>query len=355
MRESTPRLRPTGKRQVTLFFALIIGVIVLAILGLTLGSVNIPLTEIWKISTGYSTTNTSWQTIVIDIRVPRTFTALLAGAGIGLAGLQMQTLFRNPLADPFVLGISSGASLGVALIVLTVGSAGAVFGAGLGLFENLSLAIAAIIGSTVVLFIVLLIAERVRSAVTILIVGLMVGYLVSAIVMLLVAWSEPQQLSRFVVWGCGSFRSVPWDELRILAPVSLLGFLIAGSIVKPLNALLLGEDYAKSLGINIRTLRIMTLTGSSLLAGIVTAFCGPIAFIGVATPHIARSLFKTSDHRILVPAVILSGAIIAMIAELVAHLPGNNSVLPLNAVTSLLGAPVVVIVLIRSRLGAFTG
>ncbi len=355
MRTNTPRLKSTNKRRFCSFSILVIGVIILAILGLILGSVNIPLSEIWKIIMGSSNSNTSWPTIVMDIRVPRTLTALLAGAGIGLSGLQMQTLFRNPLADPFVLGISSGASLGVALIVLTVGSAGAIFGSGLGLFENLSLAIAAIIGSAIVLFIVLIIAERVRSAVTILIVGLMVGYLVSAIVMLLVAWSEPQQLSRFVIWGFGSFRSVTWDELQILAPVLVVGFLIAGSILKPLNALLLGEDYAKSLGINIRTLRIATMTGSSLLAGIVTAFCGPIAFIGVATPHIARAIFKTSDHRILVPAVILSGAIIAMVAELVAQLPGSNSVLPLNAVTSLLGAPVVVIVLLRSRLGAFTG
>jgi len=326
------------------------------VLGVGLGSVTIPPRDVVAILLGGEPERASWTIIVESVRLPRALTAVMAGAALGIAGLQMQTLLRNPLADPYVLGISSGASLGVALVVLASGTtAGAIFAGGFGLGGDVAVAVAAVVGAMLVLGPALVISARVTSPATVLIVGLMFGYAIQAFVTVLVAGASPEQLQRWTAWGFGSFTAVDWSKLPIFAPIVLAGIAIAAATTKQLNALLLGEAYARSMGLNTRRMRIATMAGASLLAGIVTAFCGPIAFLGVAIPHIARALLGTSDHRTLVPAVILLGGVLALAAQIVALLPGSAGTLPLNAVTSLIGAPVVVFVILRSRRGAFTG
>ena len=345
------------RRNVVAFTALIIGTLVLALLGVAVGSIAIPfaatldvLGAVFAGSVDAAAGDEAvWTTVVRQIRIPRTLTALLAGAALGIAGLQMQTLFRNPLADPFVLGVSSGASFGVAAVVLVAGTGVTVFTAGLGWLGDLGLAGAAVVGAAVVMAVVLALSMRVRSIVTVLIVGLLVGQLVGALITILISAAEEQYVDQFVRWGFGSFRGVTWSELRILAPAVAVGIVIAMLSVKQLNVLLLGDSYARSLGVHVRRAQLVTMLGAALLAGSVTAFAGPIAFLGVAIPHLARGLFRTSDHRVLAPAVILCGGMLALAAEIVAQLPGLSSVLPLNAVTALIGAPVVLSVLLRRR------
>ena len=345
------------RRNVVAFTALIIGTLGLALLGVAVGSIAIPFTAtldvLGAVFAGSADVAAGdeavWTTVVRQIRIPRTLTALLAGAALGIAGLQMQTLFRNPLADPFVLGVSSGASFGVAAVVLVAGTGVTVFTAGLGWLGDLGLAGAAVVGAAVVMAVVLALSMRVRSIVTVLIVGLLVGQLVGALITILISAAEEQYVDQFVRWGFGSFRGVTWSELRILAPAVAVGIVIAMLSVKQLNVLLLGDSYARSLGVHVRRAQLVTMLGAALLAGSVTAFAGPIAFLGVAIPHLARGLFRTSDHRVLAPAVILCGGMLALAAEIVAQLPGISSVLPLNAVTALIGAPVVLSVLLRRR------
>ena len=345
------------RRNVVAFTALIIGTLGLALLGVAVGSIAIPfaatLDVLGAVFAGSADVAAGdeavWTTVVRQIRIPRTLTALLAGAALGIAGLQMQTLFRNPLADPFVLGVSSGASFGVAAVVLVAGTGVTVFTAGLGWLGDLGLAGAAVVGAAVVMAVVLALSMRVRSIVTVLIVGLLVGQLVGALITILISAAEEQYVDQFVRWGFGSFRGVTWSELRILAPAVAVGIVIAMLSVKQLNVLLLGDSYARSLGVHVRRAQLVTMLGAALLAGSVTAFAGPIAFLGVAIPHLARGLFRTSDHRVLAPAVILCGGMLALAAEIVAQLPGLSSVLPLNAVTALIGAPVVLSVLLRRR------
>ncbi|MCC6734696.1 MAG: iron ABC transporter permease [Bauldia sp.] len=331
------------------------GAVVLAfLLAIVVGSVTIPLGTVVSILLGETPERASWAVIVHDVRLPRAVTAALSGAALGIAGLQMQTLLRNPLADPFALGITSGASLGVAIAVLGAGSAaGALLGGAFGLAGDLAVAAAAILGAFVVLVPVLVLASRVRNAATILIIGLMFGYAVQSVVTILVVGTSFEQLQRWIAWGYGSFGGVTSNQLAIYVPLLVVGIGIAAATTKQLNALLLGEAYAKSMGLNVRAMRIATLAGASTLAGVVTAFCGPIVFLGVAIPHLARGLVGTSDHRVLVPAVILLGAVLALLAQLAALVANGDGLLPLNAVTSLIGAPVVVFVILRSRKGAF--
>jgi len=324
------------------------------LLSLAVGSVHIPIGEVLRILVGEQPERATWTSIVLNFRLPRALTATLAGAALGVSGLQMQTLFRNPLADPFVLGVSSGASLGVALVVLSVGVASsAPLLAVSGLLSNVSLVLAACGGAAAVLLIVLLLARHVQSSVTLLIIGLMIGYLTSAIVSLLLYFSIADRIQAYITWTFGSFGGVTWSQMRVLAPTVLVGLGLAFTLAKSLNALLLGEAYAHSMGLPVKQARFQIITSAAVLAGAVTAFCGPIAFLGIAVPHFCRSLFATSDHRLLVPAVILMGALGALGADLIAQVPGSDTVLPLNAVMSLLGAPVVVwIILRRSRLTA---
>jgi iron complex transport system permease protein len=342
----------TTARPRTLRIAWIVLAVVLVsvfILSVALGSVNIPLTDVLTILIGGDPARASWRTIILDFRLPKAITAAFAGAALAVSGLQMQTMFRNPLADPFVLGINSGASLGVALVVLSVGTTGAAVLAGLGLIGDLSLTLAAVIGASLMLTIVLLVARRVTSVTTLLVLGLMFGYATGALVSLLMYFSIPERIQAFINWGYGSFGGVTWEQMMILAPVLLLGLSLSWATAKPLNAFLLGEDYARSMGVNVSYARIAIIAGSALLAGAVTAFCGPIGFLGVAVPHLCRALFRTSDHRLLIPACIMMGALCALSADLVARTPGNDVVLPLNAVTALLGAPVVGWVILRKR------
>jgi len=333
----------------SLLVVLLIALLFVFLMTISLGSVDIPVDQILIVLTGGEAERNSWTNIILKFRLPKATTAMLAGAALGVSGLLMQTFFRNPLAGPFVLGISSGASLGVALVVLGAGTVGGALLAGFGLGGDLLLAAAAAIGAGLTMFLVLLVASRVKSSMTLLILGLMMGYLVSALVSLLLYFAVPERIQAYISWTFGTFSGVTWDQMPILAGGVVIGLAIAMLLTKSLNALLLGEGYARSLGMNLMVARISIVSATALLAGVVTAFCGPIGFIGIAVPHLCRSLFNTSDHRILVPGTILMGAIVALIASLMAEVPGNNLVLPLNAVTALIGAPIVIGVILRQR------
>jgi len=319
------------------------------LLSISLGSVSIPFDQVITVLTGGEAERRSWTNIVLKFRLPKATTAALAGSALGVSGLLMQTFFRNPLAGPFVLGISSGASLGVALVVLSTGTVGGTLLAGFGLTGDFMLAGAAGLGAGATMLLVLLAASRVQSSMTLLILGLMLGYLVSACVSLLLYFAIPERIQAYINWTFGSFAGVTWDQMPILAGMVGIGLVIALGLSKSLNALLLGEGYARSLGLNVGFTRLAIMVSTALLAGSVTAFCGPIGFIGIAVPHLCRTIFNTSDHRILLPATILMGAIVALIAALLAEVPGYNVILPLNAVTAMIGAPVVIIVLLSQR------
>lgn len=318
-------------------------------LSLSFGSVHIPLGDLVDILTGGDASVSAWAIIVHTIRLPKALTAVLAGAALSASGLQMQTLFRNPLADPFVLGINAGASLGVAIVVLAVGSVGGVLIAGLGILGDLGLVAAASLGAGAVLGCVLLISARVQSAMTLLILGLMFGYAAGALVGILIYFAIPEQIQSYILWTFGSFGSVTWRQMPVFSAAIFTGLSLAFLCVKPLNALLLGENYARSMGLNVKRARVWILVNASLLSGATTAFCGPIAFLGLAVPHLCRSLLHTSDHRVLMPAVTCLGATLALLADLIAHLPGSPYALPLNAVTSLIGAPIVIGFILRRK------
>lgn len=323
--------------------------LVLFSLSIALGSVYIPLADILKILLGGEAERATWTTIVLKLRLPKALTAVLAGAALSVAGLQMQILFRNPLAGPFVLGISSGASLGVALVVLGVGTSGASLLGGLGILGDFGVTTASSLGAATMLGMVLLVARKVNNSMTLLILGLMFGYATSALVSVLLYFSIAERIQAYISWSFGTFGSVTWGQMWVLAPAVLIALLMGHLSAKPLNALLLGEAYARSMGLTVERARFWIVTSASILAGVITAFCGPIAFLGVAVPHLCRSLFNTSDHRILLPAVSLLGASLALAADLVARLPGSSITLPLNAVTALLGTPVITWVILRRK------
>jgi len=293
--------------------------------------------------------------IVRKVRLPRTGAAALSGAALALCGAQMQTVFRNPLADPFVLGVTSGASFGVAIVVLVAGTGSSLWIGGLDAVGKLGITGAAFLGAVGVTFVALAVSRRVRGTASVLIVGLMIGYLLAALVSLLVAQADPIRLKQYSTWGFGSFQAVTNSELQIMAPVVAAGVVLSLLASKSLNALLLGERYAGSMGVPVKRDRFLILLVASLLAGVVTAFAGPIGFIGVASPHLARPLVRTSDHRALLPASAMIGSIMALVAAVVAQTPGRAGILPLNAITAILGVPVVVWVLTRrSRTDAVT-
>lgn len=310
-----------------------------------LGSVRIPGRALLQLLMGQGEPGV-WADIVFIVRLPKSLTAILAGSALAVSGLQMQTLFLNPLAGPFILGINAGASLGVACVLLLAGPAVLFLDGTLQFVSRLGTVGAAVIGAGLVLFLVLLMARRV-SMVSLVVMGLMVSYAVSALVSLLMYFSYPERIQAFLAWSFGSFGGVTWADLRVLGPAVLLGLAAAAASIRPLNAMLLGEDYARSLGIHTARARWTVLCGASLLAGSITAFAGPIAFIGIAVPHLGRSLLRTSNHLILVPACVLLGGVVALLADLVAQLPGLQTVLPLNAVTALFGAPVVIWAILR--------
>lgn len=345
---ATTRSSGVAARRLALV-GLISILIVAFLLSISLGSVAIPPGDVARVLLGGEAQKATWTTIILQFRLPKSLTAMLAGAALAVSGLQMQTLFRNPLAGPFVLGISSGASLGVALVVLGVGAGSATLLAGLGLLGNLGVAAAASIGAGAVMGLVLIVARRVHSSMTLLILGMLFGYATSGLVSILLYFAISERIQSYVLWTFGSFGKVTWEQMNVFAPIIVLGLALGFLLVKPLNALLLGEAYARSMGLNVSRARIGIVVSASVLAGVTTAFCGPIAFLGIAVPHLCRSLFNTSDHRMLLPGVTLLGAALALATDLIAHLPGSSVTLPLNAVTSLVGAPVVAWVILRRR------
>ncbi|QBJ98537.1 iron ABC transporter permease [Rhodococcus sp. ABRD24] len=324
----------------------------LFLLALVLGPVRVPLADTIRVVLGAEPSDPRWQVVVHELRLPRALTAVIAGAALGIAGLQMQTLFRNALADPYVLGASSGASLGVALVVITAGTAGsASFTAGLAGMGRAGVVLAAASGAALVLLLVLLLSRWVRSSVTLLLVGVMVGSATTAVVSVLLVYADPVRAQLFLLWGLGSFASTTWSDLALMAPIVIAAAAAALATVRPLNALLLGEGYARTMGIDVRRARLITLLAASLLAGVTTAFCGPIGFLGLAVPHLARLAIGTSDHRALMPTVMLMGSAVALACGIVSQVPNSDRVLPLNAVTAMIGAPIVITVLIRARRG----
>lgn len=330
-----------------LFALLVVLLAATFLLNLSLGSVAIPLQDIFTSLTGGEVSKPSWNYIVIDYRLPKAITAVLVGGGLAISGLLMQTLFRNPLAGPFVLGLSSGASLGVAILILGAGTFGGLLG-GL-LASQWSLVIASALGSFLVLLAVLAVTLRIKDTMAILIIGLMFGSVTAAVVGVLSYFSNAEQLQQFVFWSFGSLGNQSWNGVLILGLCTLVGIAISFLVSKSLNALLLGENYAKSMGVQIKRTTFIIIVTTSILAGGITAFAGPIAFIGLAVPHITRQWITTSNHRILIPAVLLFGSIIMLVCDVVAQLPFTEYTLPINAITSLIGAPVVIWLLVRKR------
>jgi cobalamin transport system permease protein len=316
------------------------------VLNISLGSVSIPFSEVLGSLFG-SVDNETWQVIITKVRLPKAITAIMVGSGLGISGLLMQTLFRNPLAGPFVLGISSGASLGVAIVILGSGLFGGLFATVL--ISKWSIVIAASLGSFLVLLAVLAVSSRVRDTMAILIIGLMFGSITAAIVSVLSYFSSAEQLQQYIFWGFGSLSNLSWEELLIFFCIYSIGIVLSIFSVKGLNALLLGDNYAKSLGLSLKSSRFVIIFATSLIAGTITAFAGPIAFIGLAIPHLTRQIFKTTNHKILLPAVFLFGAIVMLICDSIAQVPTSDYMLPINAITALVGAPVVIWLLVRQR------
>jgi iron complex transport system permease protein len=321
--------------------------LILFMLDLLIGPVSIPLKDTLKILFTGESVNSAWKTIIVDFRFPKATTALLAGMALSVSGLQMQTLFRNPLAGPYVLGISSGASLGVALVILGFAP---LFDQGMvNPLGNWVRIFAAWIGSAAVLLLILAVSLRVRDIMTILILGILFGSATSAIINILQYFSHQTMLKAFVVWSMGNLGNVTNSQLLVLSITIAAGLLLAFFSGKMLNALLLGESYAKSMGLNVVLARTMVFISTSILAGSITAFCGPIGFIGIAVPHITRMVFKSADHRLLIPAVLIIGTIIMLISDILTQLPGSESTLPINSVTSLIGIPIVVWIIFRNQ------
>ncbi len=329
------------------FIILIIVLIVIGFINISLGSVYIPLKQILASFFGGEVEKESWETIVLNYRLPKAITAIIVGSGLSISGLLMQTLFRNPLAGPFVLGISSGASLGVAILILGASFLGANITSYA--FNNFGLAIAASLGAFLVLSAVMLAAIKVRNTMSILIIGLMFGSITSSVISVLAYFSTASQLQQYMFWSFGSLGNLSWKEITALFSVFIVGIVLVTFIIKPLNGLLLGENYAKSMGVNVKQTRNITLIATSLLTGVITAFSGPIAFIGLAVPHLTKLLFNTSNHKTLLPAVAICGAIIMLICDSIAQLPNSEYTLPINAITSLFGAPIIIWLLVRKR------
>ena len=329
------------------FALLLLALGICFVVNISLGSVLIPLKETLNALLGKPTQTESWYYIIWNYRIPKGLTAIFVGGGLALSGLLMQTLFRNPLAGPFVLGISSGASLGAAVLIM-----GSSLFSGFLTWElanDISMAIAASLGSFLVLLVVVTVASKVKDTMALLIIGLMFGSITAAIVSVLSYFSNAERLQQFIFWSFGSIGNLTWQQLALLFAIVFIGIILSILSIKPLNSLLLGERYAQSMGVNIKKSRYMIIVATGLLAGSITAFAGPIAFVGLAVPHLARQVFDTSNHKVLVPAVLLCGAILMLLCDILAQLPGSAKVLPINAITSILGAPVVIWLLVRKR------
>ena len=330
------------------FVILLAAIAVLLIVNLLIGTVKIPVVDVCRILGGGGD-NEIWTNIIFSSRLPQALTAIVAGAGLAVSGLQMQTVFRNPLAGPSVLGISNGSALGVAFVVLLSGRLGGVALSRLGYLGDAAMSVAAIIGALAMLLLIMWVAQKVKGNVTLLIIGVMIGYLANAIIGVLKFLSPEDDVKAFVVWGLGSFSRVSGDEMVLFIVLMCILLPLAFLLVKPLNLMLLGDNYAANLGLNIKRARMLIIISSGVLVAIVTAYCGPIMFIGLAVPHLARAIFRTSDHRLLMPATALCGAALALLCNLIARMPGFEGALPVNSVTALVGAPVIAMVIFRRR------
>ncbi len=319
------------------FILLVLLTAILFVADVVYGSVRIPINELFSGDEVY-------HNIIYNFRLPKALTALITGAAISVAGLIMQTLFRNPLAGPYVLGVSSGASLGVAIFILAGGMLPAMF-----VESGWGLVISATLGAVLVLMMVLAVSFRVRQAVSLLIVGIMFGQLSGSLVTILQNSSDPDSLKLFVVWTFGSLSAVTWNYMWVMLPIVIVGLTIVFTIQKPLNALLLGENYAQGLGVNVGRTRFLIITAIALLAGATTAFTGPIAFIGMAVPHLVRGLLQTSNHQLTIPGSILVGASLLLLCDLVCQLPADGYTLPINAVSALVGAPIIIWIILKNR------
>ena len=335
------------KRNILLFICLATSILLLFGLNLTTGSVQIPLADVLDILCGRFIGKESWEYIILENRLPQTLTAILCGASLSVCGLMLQTAFRNPLAGPDVFGISSGAGLGVALVMLLLG--GTVSTSIFTVSGFLAILTAAFIGAISVTALILFLSTLVRNSVLLLIVGIMVGYVSSSAVSLLNFFASEEGVKSYMVWGMGNFGGVSMNHIPLFSILCLIGIIASFLLVKPLNILLLGPQYAESLGSSTRQIRNILLVVVGLLTAITTAFCGPISFIGLAIPHIARLLFHTENHQILLPGTVLSGAVIALLCNFICYLPGESGIIPLNAVTPLIGAPVIIYVIIQRR------
>ena len=335
------------KRNICIILLLVASIIVLFAMNLIVGSVRIPLADVCDILFDKFDGKESWKYIVMENRLPQALTAMLCGASLAVCGLMLQTAFRNPLAGPDVFGISSGAGLGVAIVMLFLG--GSVSTTLFTVSGFLAILTSAFIGAIVVTMIILFLSTMVRNSVLLLIVGLMVGYVSSSAVALLNFFASEEGVKSYMVWGMGNFGGVSMDHMLLFALLCLVGIIASIFLIKPLNIMLLGTQYAESLGINIRQIRNLLLVTVGLLTAVTTAFCGPISFIGLAIPHISRLLFRTDNHQILLPGTVLTGAVIALFCNLICYLPGELGIIPLNAVTPLIGAPVIIYVIIKRR------
>jgi len=341
----------TGK-NIYVFIGLAIVLAILFLVNISMGAVKIPITDVYESLTGGNASKPAWDYIILNYRLPKAITAILVGAGLSVSGLLMQTLFRNPLAGPDVLGLSSGASLGVAFVIMGAGMLPVALASFF--LSPYGIVLAAITGSFLVLLAILAVAQRLRDTMAILIIGLMFSSFTGAIVGVLTYFSTAEQLQKYTFWALGSLGNLPWASITLLAIVIVTGLLLAALCIKPLDALLLGERYAGSLGINFKRTRIIIILSASLLAGSITAFAGPIAFIGLVMPHIARLVFRTGSHLVLFMGTMLLGASILLICDSLTQLPGSESVLPINAITSIIGAPIVIWLLMRKRKGVFS-
>ena len=338
----------TMRKPLLLILTLLTPIIILMIANLFIGSVHIPVRDICGILVGMDS-NEIWSNIILQVRLPQTLTAIAAGAGLAVSGLQMQTVFRNPLAGPSVLGISNGSALGVAFVVLLSGRLGGVALSRLGYLGDAAMSIAAIVGALAVLMLIVWISQKVKGNVTLLIIGVMIGYLANAIIGVLKFLSPEEDVKAFVVWGLGSFSRVSGNQMILFVVIIAILLPLSCLLAKSMNLLLLGDRYASNLGLNIRRARRLVIMSSGILVAIVTAYCGPIMFIGLAVPHLTRAIFRTSDHRILMPATMLCGAALALVCNLIARMPGFEGALPVNSVTALVGAPIIALVLFGRR------
>lgn len=336
-------------RRSSLMILIILSIPIFAMLNLTIGSVNVPVEDVLNILFNDDGTNEVWYNIVMKTRLPQTLTALVCGAGLSVAGLEMQTVFHNPLAGPSVLGISSAASLGVAFVVLLSGTLGGGLMTQFGFIGNTALTMAAIAGALLVMMLIVYLSQKVEGNTTLLIVGVLIGYIATAVIGVLKYFSTEEDIRAYVIWGLGSFARVTGGQVYVFVTLVAIILPFTMLLAKPLNILLLGELYAENLGLNVRHARLLIITTAGVLTAITTAYCGPIMFIGLAVPHISRGLFRVEDHRVTLPATMFCGASLALVCNLIARMPGFEGALPINSVTALIGAPVALMVLLRKK------